>query len=391
MAVRAVAQAPHRGEHLAVLRRLVHRSVIGGDFAVVALVTIIAWIGPGPRPELPDDPKPLCGHSAANLGRHEAFAESTHSYNVRHYRLDFTLPMTHAGYECHEQVSLMSEVPVLDTFSLDFDALNVVEISGNGDGVPNHLDVDSDGVQDPDEAGLGGVTVNLYTDPDGDGLYDTLAATTVTADDGSYIFDGLAPDSYVVEVVPPAGYTQTGDPDGALDNQTTSPIVLGPGDVVLTADFGYAPPEAQDNSVGDTIYLDANGNGSLDAGEAGIPGVTVALIQDTNGDGATVRTIGGTGTAGTGETDPLNADTDGGGGGTLTVAAGGGIDTGANRLDITADDASILAMLTGNTITFTDSDGTGLDIGSTLTAGNLAEREMDMWGCILLAEQEMAE
>jgi ABC-type sugar transport system substrate-binding protein len=31
------------------------------------------------------------------------------------------------------------------------------------------------------------------------------------------------------------------------------------------------------------------------------------------------------------------------------------------------------------------------DPGFALTAGNLAEREMDMWGCILLAEQEMAE
>ena len=28
------------------------------------------------------------------------------------------------------------------------------------------------------------------------------------------------------------------------------------------------------------------------------------------------------------------------------------------------------------------------DPGFALTAGNLAEREMDMWGCILLAEQE---
>ena len=62
--------------------------------------------------------------------------------------------------------------------------------------------------------------------------------------------------------------------------------MLGPGDVFLNADFGYRPPAAQNNSVGDRVWFDVNADGVQDAGEPGIPGVTVALIKDSNGNGA---------------------------------------------------------------------------------------------------------
>ena len=85
----------------------------------------------------------------------------------------------------------------------------------------------------------------------------------------------------------PAG-TQTGDPDdpatARCDNQTTAPIVLAPGDVYLNADFGYQPTGAS-GTIGDTVWVDANRNDGKDAGEPGIPGVTVSLIRDLNGNG----------------------------------------------------------------------------------------------------------
>lgn len=154
-------------------------------------------------------------------------------------------------------------------------------------------DADGDGRQDPNEPGLGGVTVNLYTDPDGDGIFDTLVATTVTAPDGTYIFDNIAPDAYVIEVVPPMGYTPTGDPDypgmacpiGSCDSKTTAPILLAPGDVYVNADFGYEPEVNYGAIIGDKVWLDADADGMQDEGEPGIPNVTVALIYDLNGDG----------------------------------------------------------------------------------------------------------
>ena len=134
------------------------------------------------------------------------------------------------------------------------------------------------------------MTVNLYNDPDGDGVYSNLVATTTTNGAGYYIFDGLAAGAYVVRIpTPPLGYNQTGDPDDTKDNQTTSPIVLAPGDVFLNADFGYKPGAGTYGSIGDTVWVDSNRNNTQDgtgaAAEKGIPGVTVALIRDSNENG----------------------------------------------------------------------------------------------------------
>jgi len=164
------------------------------------------------------------------------------------------------------------------------------------------LDADSDGVQDPGEAGIGGVTVSIFEDADGDGVKDDPVTTaidqngntgtgvTVTEADGSYIFYGLPAGAYSIVVdgasAPLAGLTQTGDPDDYgvpatnPDNKGES-VILAPGDVFLLEDFGYNDPAG--NDLGDTVYFDPNANGTQDADEPGIPGVTVALL-DENGD-----------------------------------------------------------------------------------------------------------
>ncbi len=158
------------------------------------------------------------------------------------------------------------------------------------------IDTNGDGEQDPGEAGLGGVTVTLYYDPDGNGIFDTpytlsgYIPTRVTDAAGNYIFDNLPPGAYAVQVTPPAGYNQTGDPDqfGATcttcDNQTTTPVILAPGDVFVDADFGYQPSGAS-GSIGDTVWLDTDRNNTKDAFEPGLADVTVALIKDLDGDG----------------------------------------------------------------------------------------------------------
>ncbi len=182
----------------------------------------------------------------------------------------------------------------------------------NPDDMPNEaalgdrvwIDVDGDGVRDPGEPGVEGVLVHLIG-PGADGIFgtadDQVLSTTTTDSTGFYMFTGLEPGAYQTEVVasnfnagqPLDGYTQTGDPDyyaemlpGAEgDNRTTTPVILGPGDVFLNADYGYQPPAEEDNSIGDTVWFDADADGMQDAGEAGIPGVTLGIIRDDDGDG----------------------------------------------------------------------------------------------------------
>ncbi|WP_296699811.1 SdrD B-like domain-containing protein [Thiocapsa sp. UBA6158] len=162
-----------------------------------------------------------------------------------------------------------------------------------GDRVWN--DANGDGVQNPGESGIEGVTLTL-TAPGDDGILgtsdDQVVATTQTDAAGNYVFDDLPSGAYAITVdtsTLPTGtgltWTQTGDPDGAgsIDGKTTTPILLAPGDVYLNADFGYRPN--QGSTIGDLIWFDMNANGQLDAGETGVPGIGIALVKDTNEDG----------------------------------------------------------------------------------------------------------
>lgn len=105
---------------------------------------------------------------------------------------------------------------------------------GPADKLGDHVwyDTDGDGIQDPDEKPVPGVTVNLVDPKSG-----KVIRTTKTDDKGTYLFDGLVDGSYKVCFVKPAGYLWTkrdagrsGD-DSVVDPATgCSPVVtLGPG------------------------------------------------------------------------------------------------------------------------------------------------------------------
>ena len=138
---------------------------------------------------------------------------------------------------------------------------------------------DGDGIQEPGEQGISGVVVNII---DSNG---TVIALAITDENGNYLVEVPA-GTYTVVVdtnTLPTGLAQSGDPDGLLDNMTT--IYVGPGETNLTADFGYTDTGDTLGSIGNQIWID-NGNGTFEpATENGIPGVSVNLVRDTNGNG----------------------------------------------------------------------------------------------------------
>jgi hypothetical protein len=205
-----------------------------------------------------------------------------------------------------------------------------------------YWDANENGTQDLGEPGFSGVTVRLrdctWTD-DGDGAFEgateatgcsLIATTTTTADDittgsdesGKYLFanlDDLATDHYyVIEVdttasggLPGAanfglktnGATTiwlTADPetDGAVCSDLTGSTdpqvtvcesqnmvqVFRDGLNYTGGDFGYQlRAVANYAKLGDTLWIDADGDGLKDFGEAGIPAITVFLDDDNDG------------------------------------------------------------------------------------------------------------
>ncbi len=144
-------------------------------------------------------------------------------------------------------------------------------------------DINGNGVQDPGEPGIGGVTVTIVeAGPDGIfGNGDDITQTTVTAADGTYQFTNLAverPYRVTVDTATlPAGMTETYDLDGLGSANTatvTIPLAAGPAGRA-DVDFGYRGV----GSIGDLVWFDKDksGTATADAGEPGLPGIPVTV------------------------------------------------------------------------------------------------------------------
>ena len=148
-------------------------------------------------------------------------------------------------------------------------------------------------VQDANEPGLPGVTVELLDgtgasiDPDGAG---PLTKTEMVTDAfGNYIFNNLNAGTYRVKFTLLSGYTfvtaNTGtddfkDSDANTGTGQTSNYTIVAGQRNLSIDAGVTQnTPAGTSKVGDFVWFDANGNGTQDAGETGVAGITVTLYN----------------------------------------------------------------------------------------------------------------
>ncbi|MDH7569215.1 MAG: SdrD B-like domain-containing protein [Armatimonadota bacterium] len=148
-------------------------------------------------------------------------------------------------------------------------------------------DANGNGLQDAGEPGVAGVTVELYRYVYGAGAQ--LVATTTTVANGLYGFKDLEPGQYYVKFYPPATYAFTvrdaeGNTLDALDSDAdltgATPLYLVVGGLAnTTVDAGLVETPQQLASLGDRVWCDANGNGVQDAGEPGVSGVMVDLLD----------------------------------------------------------------------------------------------------------------
>lgn len=143
-----------------------------------------------------------------------------------------------------------------------------------GDALPITLwgavfeDLDADSEQGLGEPGLPDVRLDLYADPDGDGLLSpsqTPLRTTYTSADGLYIFHDLLPGHYVLQETDPEQFGSLTPNQVALflrSSEIGNEYTCYFGDVRLAA-------------IGGRAWVDSNENGMLDAREDGMAGVLV--------------------------------------------------------------------------------------------------------------------
>lgn len=140
-------------------------------------------------------------------------------------------------------------------------------------------DLDQDGVFDPGENGISGVTVEIL-----DASLQVIGVTT-TAADGTFTFSGLPGSGadYTTRISDTGGVLTnfTGTTPYALARQRSEPNLTVNRDRTASPSYGFFAAR----SIGDTLFFDLDGDGTQDAGEAGIAGIVVELYSDTNGDG----------------------------------------------------------------------------------------------------------
>ncbi|MEJ5186797.1 MAG: SdrD B-like domain-containing protein [Candidatus Geothermincolales bacterium] len=135
-------------------------------------------------------------------------------------------------------------------------------------------DTNGNGELDDGDSPWEGVTIQLWR------IYDGIASLngtepldeTVTDENGHFQFDCLDPGTYLVSEVLPEGSEPVG---------TTTRMVTVPAGQTVPVDppFLNREQEEETGEISGWKYLDADGDGTVDEGEAGLPGVTVGLYR----------------------------------------------------------------------------------------------------------------
>jgi protocatechuate 3,4-dioxygenase beta subunit len=136
-----------------------------------------------------------------------------------------------------------------------------------------YFDINNDGVKG-NEPGIAGSTVTL-SGVDDRGA--TVSLTTATTGNGAYSFNNLRPGTYTITQSQPAGWLDgkdaIGTQGGAAGNDQFTNIQLASGQSGVNNNFG----ELAQSILRGFVYFDGNSNGVMDAGEPGLPGVTITL------------------------------------------------------------------------------------------------------------------
>jgi hypothetical protein len=138
-------------------------------------------------------------------------------------------------------------------------------------------------VYDPDNSGLPGITV--YLDQNDNSVYNPgVDPATTTNSNGYFSFPSLAPGSYTVREVVPAGWEQTAPASNGAIAVTKTMEAQGNGTVNISFDqqASAAAPPAAPVSVSGNVYYDTNGDAGIASGDQPAAGLTVYIDENND-------------------------------------------------------------------------------------------------------------
>lgn len=161
-------------------------------------------------------------------------------------------------------------------------------------------DYNRDGINDPDEPGMAGVSVLLWSDSDGDDIPDSqgFGGIQITDEGGYYSFDGLQPGNYVTFVwqvnnwglgeplngfVSSNGYEANADNDVDLDNNGSGNAFTDIFSGIVTLTLDGEP--LNDGDPEDCIFdYDSGGNNTIDFGffDPEVTSVNEEVLENEN-------------------------------------------------------------------------------------------------------------
>jgi len=135
------------------------------------------------------------------------------------------------------------------------------------------LDLNGDGIRQPNETGLANIPFLLEPATSSNGVFDAGTADVLTRTDanGGFSFIDLVPGNYLItETVPPG-----------LSNSTPNPLAVNLGNRNVNVFFGNTPIE--NSRIVGCKYLDLDGDGFRDGDEPGIKNVRIYIDSNDNG------------------------------------------------------------------------------------------------------------
>ncbi len=178
------------------------------------------------------------------------------------------------GFSDHVTVTVRDNREV----KVSFPNVNAALVTGTIHGTV-YEDDNLNGTKDSSERGITGWT--LFLDTNGDGVANAGEATAVTDSDGDYVFQDVVPGNYTVYEIPQGGLQPVGTGLFPLSNATDHQLVSVTAGSSARADF--ANLLAPVGNIRGTVWNDLNGDGVRGTGELPLANQSVFLDLNANG------------------------------------------------------------------------------------------------------------